>query len=162
MNLNFNLGTTDIIILVVIIVGVVFGLLYWLNKKASQKLGDQQEIIQRSKQTTSIFVIDKKHSKITDVNMPKAVIENMPKFYKFLKLYFVQAKIGPQIMTLMCDKKVFKAIPLKKNIKVELAGIYIVNVVGMKTKEELKAIQKEKKDKNKKDKNDIKQNIKNK
>lgn len=162
MNLNFNLGTMDIIILVVIIVGVVFGLLYWLNKKASQKLGDQQEIIQRSKQTTSIFVIDKKHSKITDVNMPKAVIENMPKFYKFLKLYFVQAKIGPQIMTLMCDKKVFKAIPLKKNIKVELAGIYIVNVVGMKTKEELKAIQKEKKEKNKKDKNDKKQNIKNK
>ena len=149
MNLNFNLGTMDIIILVVIIVGVVFGLLYWLNKKASQKLGDQQEIIQRSKQTTSIFVIDKKHSK-------------MPKFYKFLKLYFVQAKIGPQIMTLMCDKKVFKAIPLKKNIKVELAGIYIVNVVGMKTKEELKAIQKEKKEKNKKDKNDKKTNIKNK
>lgn len=162
MNLNFNLGTMDIIILVVIIVGVIFGLLYWLNKKASQKLGDQQEIIQRSKQTTSIFVIDKKHSKITDVNMPKAVIENMPKFYKFLKLYFVQAKIGPQIMTLMCDKKVFKAIPLKKNIKVELAGIYIVNVVGMKTKEELKAIQKEKKEKNKKDKNDKKPNIKNK
>lgn len=158
--MNFNLGAMDIIILVVIIVGIIVGILYWLNKKASQKIGNQQELIDRAKQTTSIFVIDKKHSKITEVNMPKAVIENMPKFYKFLKLYFVQAKIGPQIMTLMCDKRVFKAIPLKKNIKVELAGIYIVNVIGMKSQSEIKAIQKEKKLKEKQAKKDT--NIKNK
>lgn len=154
--MNFHLGAMDIIILVVVLTGIVLGILYWLNKKASKKMGDQQELIERSKQTTSIFVIDKKHSKITDVNMPKAVTENMPKFYKFLKLYFVQAKIGPQIMTLMCDKRVFKAIPLKKNIKVELAGIYIINVVGMKSQEEIKAIQKEKKLKEKQSKKEAK------
>lgn len=135
----------DIITLVIIIGGIVFGILFWLNKKASQKMDTQQELIERSKQTTSIFVIDKKKAKITEVNMPKAVTENMPKFYKFLKLHFVQAKIGPQIMTLICDKNIFNAISVKKNIKVELAGIYIVKVVGMKSKEEYKAIQKEKK-----------------
>lgn len=139
----------DILLLVLIIVGIIFGVLYWLNKKASQKMGNQQELIERTKQTTSIFVLDKKRAKITEVNMPKIVTENMPKFYKFLKLNFVQAKIGPQIMTLICDKRIYNAITVKKNIKVELAGIYIVNVIGMKSKEEYKAIQKEKKAKEK-------------
>ena len=112
-------------------------------------MGDHQDMINRSKQTTTIFVIDKKKTKITEVNMPKIVTEQMPKIYKFLKLYFVQAKIGPQIMTLICDKKVFNAITVKKNVKVELAGIYIVSVVGMKTDKELKEIKKAKKQKEK-------------
>lgn len=146
------MGIMDIIILVVVIAGIILGLLYWLNKKASQKMSIQQDLIDRSKQLTSIFVIDKKHAKITEVNMPKAVYDNMPKVYKFLKMYFVQAKIGPQIMTLMCEKRIYNAIPLKKNIKVELAGIYIVNVVGMKSQDELKAIKKEKKQKQKEEK----------
>ena len=77
--------------------------------------------------------------------MPKAVMEQMPKIYKRMKLYFVQAKIGPQIMTLMCDKRVFAAIPIKKNVKVEIAGMYIVSVAGMKSPEEMKALRKEKK-----------------
>ena len=144
-----NVTGMDIFLLVLIIVGVIFGILYWLNRKASKKMGDQQELIDRTKQTTSIFVLDKKRAKITEVNMPKVVTQNMPKFYKYLKLNFVQAKIGPQIMTLICDKRIYNAITVKKNIKVELAGIYIVNVIGMKSKEEYKAIQKEKKNKEK-------------
>lgn len=143
------MSTGDIIIIIVLVVGLIFGLLYFLNKKAAQKMSVQQEMIDRSKQTTNIFVIDKKRAKITEVNMPKIVTEQMPKFYKFLKLYFVQAKIGPQIMTLMCSKHVFNAITVKKNIKVELAGIYIVNVVGMKSQKELKEIKKAKKEKEK-------------
>lgn len=135
MNINFHLGTSDIIILVVLILGAILGLLLFLNKKASKKMLQQQEIINRSKQVSSIFVIDKKHSKITDVNLPKIVYENMPKFYKFLKLYFVQAKVGPQIMTLMCSKKIYKLIQVKKNMKVELAGIYIIDIVGHKPKD---------------------------
>lgn len=142
----------DILIIIFAVIGVIFGLLIWLNRKASKKMDEQQEMINRSKQTTTIFVIDKKRAKITEVNMPKAVMEQMPKAYKFLKLYFVQAKIGPQILTLMCDKRVFNAITIKKNIKVELAGIYIVSVVGMKSERELKEIKKAKKLKEKEEK----------
>ena len=64
----------------------------------------------------------------------------MPKMYKFMKTYLVKAKIGPQIMTLMCEKKVFDLLPLMKNVKVDMAGMYIVSVKGMKTERELKAI----------------------
>jgi archaellum biogenesis protein FlaJ (TadC family) len=84
--------------------------------------------------------------------MPSAVTDNIPKPYKLMKLCFVQVKIGPQIMTLMCDKKVFNAIPTKKTIKGEIAGMYIVSFAGMKSDEEMKKIKKEKKAKEKKNK----------
>lgn len=137
-------GLDWIIVVVVIIVAVFVGL-YFLNKWAYKKMDTQQTMIEKMKNSMSIYVIDKKRDKITNINMPKAVVEQMPKIYKKMKMCFVQAKIGPQIMTLICDKKVFAAIPIKKNVKVEIAGIYIVSVAGMKTPQEMKAIQKEKK-----------------
>ena len=135
------------VIIIAVIIGAIFAGLYFLNKWAYKKMDTQQTMINKMKNSMSIYVIDKKRDKITNINMPKAVIDQMPKLYKKMKMYFVQAKIGPQIMTLMCDKKVFAAIPVKKNIKVEIAGIYIVSVAGMKSPEELKAIKKQKKEK---------------
>lgn len=135
----------DWIIIIAIVLGAILAGLYFLNKWAYKKMDTQQTMIEKMKNSMSIYVIDKKHDKITNVNMPKAVMEQMPKIYKRMKLYFVQAKIGPQIMTLMCDKRVFAAIPIKKNVKVEIAGMYIVSVAGMKSPEEMKALRKEKK-----------------
>ena len=137
----------DWVIIIAVIIGAIFAGLYFLNKWAYKKMDTQQTMINKMKNSMSIYVIDKKRDKITNINIPKAVIDQMPKLYKKMKMYFVQAKIGPQIMTLMCDKKVFAAIPVKKNIKVEIAGIYIVSVAGMKSPEELKAIKKQKKEK---------------
>ena len=42
--------------------------------------------------------------------------------------------------------------PLKKTVKVEIAGLYIVNIVGMKSAEEMKAIAKAKRKRLKKTK----------
>lgn len=139
----------DIILIVVLVVAAIAAGLYFLNKWAYGKINTQQEMIEKSKQVMSIFVIDKKKDKITNVNMPKAVTEQVPKIYKFLKMYFVRAKAGPQIITFLCDKKIFEAMPVKKNIKVELAGIYIVKIIGMKSDAELKEIKKKKKQENK-------------
>lgn len=138
-------GLDIIIIVAAVIVAVVAGL-YFLNKWAYQKMDTQQQMINNVKTLTNMYVIDKKKAKITEVNMPKVVTENMPKMYKFIKMRFVQAKIGPQIVTLICDKRIFDIIPVKKNIKAELAGIYIVSIPGMKSLNEIK---KEKKEKNK-------------
>lgn len=142
----------DIILIIVAVAAVLAAAIYLFNRWAYKKIDSQQAIIDRSKQKVSIYVIDKRKDKITNVNMPKIVIEQIPKVYKVMKMYFVQAKIGPQIMTLMCDKRVFEAIPVKKTVKVEIAGIYIVNVMGMKTPEELKAAKKAKKEKQKAEK----------
>ena len=139
------LSVGDIAIIVLAVVAVIVAGLYFLNKWASKKMGDQQELIEKSKQTVSIYTIDKKHDKAENVTLPKVVVENLPKTSKVMKMYFVKAKVGPQIVTLMCEKNIYNAIPLKKNLKVELAGIYIVSVKGMKSEAELKKIKREKK-----------------
>lgn len=90
-----------------------------------------QEFIEQNKTTMQIFVIDKKMEKPTPSNMTKNIYEQLPKSVKMRKMPIVKAKVGPQIVNLMCDKSVYSVIPVKKSIKVELAGIYIVKIHGM-------------------------------
>lgn len=128
----------DVVILIILLAGGGLTGLYFLNRWASSKMQTQQAAIERSKQSLTIYIIDKRRDKITSVNMPKAAVDQVPAYAKFMKHYFVKAKIGPQILTLMCDKEVFNALPIKKNVKIELAGIYIVTMKGMKTKKQIK------------------------
>ena len=138
------MSAMDIVLLVALIIAAVIAGLYFLNKWASKKMTGQQEVIDRTRMVTSIYVIDKKKDKAANVNLPKAAMDQLPKMYRFIKMPFVKAKIGPQIITLMCDAKVFKALPVKKSVKVGLAGIYIADMVGMKTEKEMKDAKKKK------------------
>ncbi len=140
-----NVGIVDIILLITFIVGAIGVGLYFLNRWATKKQAEQQSFISTNRQSYTVYVIDKKRDKLENVNLPKNVKDAMPKYAKFMKQYFVQVKVGPQIQILMCEKHVFEAIPVKKNVKVDVAGLYIVDVAGMKSKEEMKAIKKEKK-----------------
>lgn len=90
-----------------------------------------QEFIDQNKTTVQIFIIDKKMEKPTPSNMTKSVYEQLPKTARMRKMPIVKAKVGPQIVNLMCDKSVYAVLPVKKNVKVELAGIYIVKIHGM-------------------------------
>ena len=146
-----NLSAGDIVLLVFIIVVAAGAGLYFLNRWASRKMATQQDVIEKTKMSTSIFVLDKKKDKITNANLPKAVMNEIPKHYKFMKVPIIKAKVGPQVLTLLCDKNVYEALPVKKNISVELAGIYIISMKGMKSKKEMKQLRKDK-DKAKKDK----------
>ncbi len=141
------MGSGDWFLIGFIIVALIGVGLYYLNRWASKKMAAQNTMINSMKQSQTAYIIDKKKDKITNVNMPSMVIDQIPKYQKYMNMYFVKAKIGPQIVTLMCDKNVFQGIPVKKSIKIELAGIYVVSYAGMKTKEELKALKKEKKEK---------------
>jgi hypothetical protein len=105
-------------------------------------MSEQQEAVERTKTTVSIYVIDKKKDKVTNANFPKSVAEQIPKWTRMMKMPLVKAKIGPQIMTLMCDSKVFPLLPVKKTVKVDLAGMYIVGMKGMKTKKEMADLRK--------------------
>ncbi len=141
------MGWLDILIIVGIILTVAVVALYFLNRWASRKMGDSQNMIEKTKMEETIYVIDKKRDNIKNVNLSKAIVDSIPKYYKLMKMYFVQAKVGPKIFTLMCDKKVFNAIPVKKSVRVEIAGIYIVNVKGMKSEAEMKNAKKAKQEK---------------
>jgi len=131
------MGPWDIAIIVFIVLVAVGVAIYFLNRWASKRMVQHNSMVETHKQTVSIYVIDKKKEKMQNANFPKAVLEQIPKWNKFMKMPLVKAKIGPQIMTMMCDKEVFEALPVKKTVMVDIAGIYIVNMKGMKTKAEM-------------------------
>ena len=146
------MGLGNILMILMIIVGIAAVALYFLNRWSYKRMDEQQTMIERNKQSATIFVIDKNRGKVTESSLPKAVVEQMPRYSKVLKMNFVKAKVGPQIVTLICEKDVFNALPVKKNVKVELAGIYITSMKGMKSKEEMKEIARVKKEKEKNEK----------
>ena len=75
-----------------------------------------------------MLVIDKKMMKMKDAGLPKMVLDQTPKAFRGRKMPLVKAKIGPRVMSLMCDPKVFDQIPIKAEVKAEVSGIYIVAV----------------------------------
>ncbi len=116
----------QVLLIVLGVTAIVLVVLAFVGKKMQAKVNDQQALIDQSKMTTSILVIDKKKMKIQDSNLPKVVQDQVPFYLKFRKVPLVKAKIGPKIMTLMCDEKVYKDLPVKKQVKVDIAGMYIV------------------------------------
>ncbi|MDR0957839.1 MAG: hypothetical protein LBM16_01330 [Clostridiales bacterium] len=128
----------DIVILLFVIVGVLVVGLFFLSRWATKKAAEREELISKHKQSISIFVIDKQHERPEKVKLPKVVLDALPVVYKKMKMYFVLGKVGPQVVTLICDKTAFNYLLPKKTYNVEVAGIQIVSVKGMKTPAEQK------------------------
>lgn len=123
-------GKVLLIILVVVIVLLV--LLYFLGRKAQKKQAEQQAQIDAAKQTVTMLVIDKKKMKLKDSGLPSIVMEQTPKYLRRAKLPIVKAKIGPQITSLICDAAIFDSVPVKKEVKATISGIYITEVKGIR------------------------------
>lgn len=127
------MSTTTIVllcILAVLIIGVI--VLYFLGKKAQKKQEAQEEQMKAMAQTISMLIIDKKRMKLKEAGLPAAVMENTPKYLRGAKLPIVKAKVGPKVMTLMCDEKIFPLIPIKKEVKATVSGLYITAVKGVR------------------------------
>lgn len=122
---------TIFLIVIAVIAVILVGLYFW-GTKLQKKYDEQQQLISDNKQSATIFVIDKKKDNLTNLKLPKQMKDQLPWMYKKRKMPVVIAKIGPQIQTLLCDQRIYDTIPTKKQIKVELAGILIVNVVSGK------------------------------
>ena len=132
------LNASDITIIVIVLLAIGIFVAYRMNRKAMGQMIQAQDFIDANRQTVQIFVIDKKNERPSTSNMPKAVFEQLPKKAKAKKAFLVRAKVGPQIVTLMCDKPVYEVMPVKKNVKVELAGMYIVSITGMNLEDKKK------------------------
>ena len=118
-----------LVILAILIIAVVA--LYFLGKKAQQKQSEQQAQIDAMKQTVSMLIIDKKRMKLRDAGLPQVVIDQTPKWARGSKLPVVKAQVGPQVMSLICDEKIFDSVPVKKEVKAVVSGIYITDVKGL-------------------------------
>ena len=121
-----------LIIMLVIIGILVIGciVLYFVGKKLQKKQDESQAQMEAQSQVATILVIDKAKMRLKEAGLPAVVVENTPKYLRRSKVPVVKAKIGPKIMTLMCDDKIFPLLPVKKNLKVKISGIYIMGVIG--------------------------------
>ena len=133
--------------IVLAVLVIAFIVLSIVGRKLQKKQEDSQAQVRSASQVTSILVIDKKRLRLKDAGLPKVIVENTPKYLRRSKVPIVKAKIGPKIMSLMCDEKIFPLLPIKKELKVVLSGIYIMDVKGsrnnlMNTEEKLGFFQK--------------------
>ncbi len=123
--------TIVLLIVLVVLAGIAVAL-YFLGKKAQKREEEQREQIDAMKQTVSMLIIDKKRMKLKDAGLPSIVLEQTPKILRGRKLPIVKAKIGPQVMSLICDDKIFDLVPVKKEVKASVSGIYMVDVKGLR------------------------------
>ena len=131
-----------VMICIIVVLAIVMVALYFFGKKQEEKQAQQQEQMKAMAQNVSLLIIDKKRMKLKEAGFPSVVLESTPKYLRGAKVPVVKAKIGPKIMTLMCDEKIFPLVPVKKEVKAVISGIYITEVKGIRgpleTKQEKK------------------------
>lgn len=125
--------TIILLIIAVILVGVLIAL-YFIGKRLQARQEQSNEQIQAMKQPMTLLVIDKKRLKLKESGLPDQVIQQTPWYAKRSKVPVVKAKVGPQFINFICDEKIFDSIPVKKQIKAMVSGIYIVEVKGIRGK----------------------------
>lgn len=128
--LAISTATIVMIIISAVLLAAIIAL-YIFGKKAQKRQDEQQEQIEAAKQTVSMLIIDKKRMKMKDSGLPAAVIAQSPKLLRATKLPIVKAKVGPQVLSLVCDEKIFDQVPVKKEVKAVVSGIYITSVKGL-------------------------------
>ena len=124
------LGIVLLVIAIVLLIAMV--VLFFLGKRAEKKKEEQDAQIAAASQTVSMLIIDKKRMPLKDAGLPQQIIEQTPKLMRRSKLPIVKAKVGPKVMTLIADEKIFDEIPIKKEVRATVSGLYITGVKGLR------------------------------
>ena len=121
-----------VMLVIAIILVIVMIVLYFLGKKAQKRKAEQDEQIAAAAQTVSMLIIDKKRMRMNESGLPQQVLEQTPKLMRRSKLPIVKAKIGPRVMSMIADEQIFDDIPVKKEVKATISGLYITSVRGLR------------------------------
>ena len=127
-------------ITLVLLIAVI--VLFFVGKRMDKKQAEQQKQIDAARQNVTMLIIDKKKVRFKDAGFPQSVVDQAPKMTRLLKVPVVKAKVGPQIVTLIADDKIFDSIPVKKEVKAVVSGMYIVSVKLAHGKQELQPVKK--------------------
>ena len=119
-----------VLLIIAIILLIVMVVLYFLGKKAQKKKEEQDEQMKAAAQTVTI--IDKKRMRLKDAGLPQQVLAQTNKLMQRSKLPIVKAKVGSRVMTFIADEKIFEEIPVKKEVKATVSGLYITGVRGLR------------------------------
>lgn len=115
-----------LIIILAIIVGALIAL-YFVGKKMQKKQEANQASIDAAAQTMNFFIIDMKKMKLSEAGLPKIVTEQTPKYLRRAKLPILKVKVGPRVMSLICDANVFNTLAPKQEVKASVSGIYVTS-----------------------------------
>lgn len=121
-----------ILLIVLAVLVVLMVALFFLGKKAQKKQAAQKQQMDAMAQNVNMLVIDKKKMKLKEAGLPAAVLEQAPKLMRNTKLPIVKAKVGPKVVTLICDAGIYDVIPVKKEVKAVVSGLYITSVKGIR------------------------------
>ncbi|MCI8311024.1 MAG: hypothetical protein HFI12_02175 [Lachnospiraceae bacterium] len=119
-----------VLLAIVILLVAAIVLLIYFGNKMQKKQAENQVQLDAMAQTVSMLIIDKKRLKIKESGLPQMVIDQTPKYLRWSKLPIVRAKVGPKVMNLVADEKIFDLLPIKKEVKVVVSGIYITAIKG--------------------------------
>lgn len=125
---------TIVLLIILVILIAILVALYFMGKRLEARQAESDAQIQAMKQPMTLLVIDKKRLKLKESGLPDQVIQQTPWYAKRSKVPVVKAKVGPQFINFICDDKIFDQIPVKKQIKAMVSGIYIVEVKGIRGK----------------------------
>jgi hypothetical protein len=125
-NKDMSIFTIVLLVVAVVMIGITVAL-YFLGKRAEAKRAEQEEQIAAASQQVSMLIIDKKMMKLKDSGLPEQVIASTPWYAKRSKMPIVKAKVGPKVMTFICDNAIFADLPVKKEVKAMISGLYITS-----------------------------------
>ena len=117
----------NVLIVILLVLVIALALLYYFGQKAQKKQAAQQEQLEATRQVVSMLIIDKKRLKLKESGLPQIVID-----MRRTKIPVVKAKIGPKIQTLISETTIFDSIPVKKEIKAVVSGIYITEIKSVR------------------------------
>ncbi len=123
-----------ITLIILAVIAAILIALYFVGNKMQKKQMEQKEQMDAAAQQTSMLIIDKKKMKMKEAGLPKIVMEQTPKRFQGMKVPIVKAKIGPQIINLICDDGIFDDLPTKGEVKAMISGIYITEVKSIRGK----------------------------
>ena len=122
----------QILLIVLAVILVILIILAIIGNKLQKKNEASMEQIRAASQVVNMLIIDKKKMKLKDAGLPSIIVEQTPKIFRGSKMPIVKAKVGPKIMTLICDAKIFDSIPLKQEVKATVSGIYITDYKALR------------------------------
>lgn len=135
----FLLSVWNIVLIVLGVIAVILVILYFLGSKLQTKQANADKAMQQMSMVVSLLVIDKQKLRVKDSGLMKQVQDAIPAYIRWRKFPIVKARVikaniagGAQVMSFICDPKVFKIMPVKTEVKVTVAGIYITKLHSAK------------------------------
>lgn len=134
-----EVNVLQIVLIVLAVIAVILVILYFVGSKLQAKQVNTEKTMKQMSMVVSLLVLSKDKLHIKNSGLMKQVQDAIPAYMRWRKFPIVKARIikaniagGAQVMSFICDPKVYKVMPVKTEVKVTIAGIYITKLHSAK------------------------------